>query len=126
MAENAAFCMAADPGLGLSPTRASLQSAMRRLGMAVESNFEILLDALEYIKLARSETTTDVVQSKSFTFAHRRFQEYFATCVVLREPSRVNAHKLLTDMSWRETAVVMCQTQPAKRSQQFWRRYANS
>src|SRR5205823_2039455 len=47
-----------------------------------------------------------------FTFAHRRFQEYFATCVVLRDPSRVTAKQLLSDGRWRETAVVMCQTQP--------------
>jgi NACHT domain len=112
VAERIAFAMAADAGLGLSPTRDNLRSAMRRQKMIVDDNFDTLLDALEFMKLARSEVTSDLVQSKSFTFAHRRFQEYFATCVVLREPDRISPNQLLTDARWRETAVVMCQTQP--------------
>jgi hypothetical protein len=103
VAETIAFCMAADLGLGLSPTRANLQVALARLNMEVDGNFDTLLDALEFIKLARSDATADAVQSRSFTFA---------TCVVLREPSRVTPRELLTDMRWRETAVVLCQTQP--------------
>ncbi|HKZ82903.1 MAG TPA: NACHT domain-containing protein [Anaerolineae bacterium] len=112
-AESIAFMMAANPGLGLNPSRQSLGKAMAHLGYHVNGNFNTLLDALEYIKLARSETSTPVGDSKPFTFAHRRFQEYFATCVVLREPERVTPLRLLTDARWRETAVVMCQTQPA-------------
>jgi hypothetical protein len=50
--------------------------------------------------------------NRYFTFAHRRFQEYFATAVVLREPDRIDARLLLTDARWRETAVVILQTQP--------------
>jgi hypothetical protein len=113
-AEHIAFCMAADSGLGLSPTRENLAGAMVRQGFGVDGLFESHLDALEYIKLARAETATAVGDSKPFTFAHRRFQEYFATCVVLREPERVSPRELLTDARWRETAVVMCQTQPRK------------
>ncbi len=113
-AEGTAFCMAADPGLGLSPTRHSLEDAMRRLGFEVEGNFDTHLDALEYIKLARSETATAVGESRPFTFAHRRFQEYFATCVVLREPGRLVPTELLTDARWRETAVAMFQTQSSE------------
>src|SRR5207248_4600705 len=95
VAERIAFSMAADQGLGLSPTRESLRHAIVRQGMDVDGNFETVLDALEYIKLARPEVSTDAVQSKTFTFAHRRFQEYFATCVVLREPLRVSPNQLL-------------------------------
>jgi hypothetical protein len=112
VAENIAFCIATDLGLGLSPTRTTLKIAMECLSMKVEGNFDTILDALEYIKLARSEAGPEAIQSRTFTFAHRRFQEYFATCVVLQEPSRVSSDQLLTDMRWRETAVVMCQTQP--------------
>ncbi|MCP4538893.1 MAG: NACHT domain-containing protein [Chloroflexi bacterium] len=111
-AESLAFCMAADPGLGLGPTRRDLEDATARLGLTVGERFDALLDALEYIKLARTETATTPGESKPFTFAHRRFQEYFSTCVVLREPERVSPRQLLTDARWRETAVVMCQTQP--------------
>lgn len=111
-AENFAFAMAADDSLGLSPTRDKLEKAFEELNITVDENFETALDALEYIKLARSETATTSGDSKSFTFSHRRFQEYFATCVVLREPDRVSANQLLTDARWRETAVTLCQTQP--------------
>ena len=113
-AECLAFSMAADVGLGLSPPRQNLESATVRLGLELGERFDALLDALEYIKLARSETATAPGESKPFTFAHRRFQEYFATCVVLREPDRVSPRQLLTDARWRETAVVMCQTQPTE------------
>lgn len=111
VAECVAFCMAADVGLGLSPARASINDSMVRLGFEVKTDFDKLLDALEYIKLARSEKATAAGESKPFTFAHRRFQEYFATCIALREPERVTPRQLLTDARWRETAVVMCQTQ---------------
>jgi NACHT domain-containing protein len=112
VAERTAFCMAADLGLGLSPTRLNLRAAMARQGMENDSNFESVLDALEYIKLARSETLMGATESKPFTFAHRRFQEYFATSIVLADPNRVSPNKLLIDARWRETAVVMCQSQP--------------
>lgn len=112
VAEKIAFSMAADSSLGLSPTRENLKKAIFRLNMKVDGNFEAILDALEFLKLARTEVATETNPSNTFTFAHRRFQEYFATCVVLREPSRVVPVQLLTDAHWRETAVVMFQTQP--------------
>ena len=46
-AENVAFCMAADTGLGLSPTRQNLNSSMPRLGFEIKKTFETSLDALE-------------------------------------------------------------------------------
>lgn len=110
-AEKIAFTMAADNGLGLSPTTERLQKAMQRLNFNIDERFEIQLNALKYIKIARSETATTTGKLEVFTFAHRRFQEYFATCVVLREPEHVNPRQLLVDARWRETAVTLCQTQ---------------
>lgn len=110
-AEVIAFCMTADTGLGLSPTRENIAASLNHLGFSTLENFHTHLDALEYIKIARSETTP-ATGSKLFTFAHRRFQEYFATCIVLREPNRTEPRQLITDGRWRETAVVLCQTQP--------------
>ncbi len=111
-AENLAFCMAADPGLGLSPNRQDLNSAVSRFALGVNGEFDAELDALEFIKLARSETATTSIGTRPFTFSHRRLQEYFATCVVLREPHRVQPDQLIGNARWRETAVVTCQTQP--------------
>jgi NACHT domain len=108
LAERVSFCMSIDPGLGLSPTREGIQSAMNRLSFRVPGNFDQFLNALEYLKLARSEEVIPG-ESKIFTFAHRRFQEYFATCVVLSDLSRINPRQLLSDGRWRETAVVIFQ-----------------
>lgn len=111
IAETVAFCLSSDPSLGLSPTRQAIQQAMVRLDLRVPGHFEQLLNALEYLKLARSETETLADDAPLFTFAHRRFQEYFATCVVLRDLNRIRPRTLLTDGRWRETAVVIFQTQ---------------
>jgi hypothetical protein len=110
-AEAAAFCMTADAGLGLSPTRTQLKLAMTHQDIKAANNIDTLLDALIFIKIARAE---GVSGSETITFAHRRFQEYFATCVVLREPGRISARALLMDARWRETAVVICQSQPSE------------
>src|SRR5260370_8027269 len=111
-AESIAFCMTVDPALGLSPTREKLEQSVELYGSETIDDLDTLLNALEYTKLARSGEGTNFTQSKSFTFAHRRFQEYFATCVVLKNPTWVSSNELLTDARWRETTVVMCQTQP--------------
>ena len=109
-AEKLAFCMTADTGIGLSPTLEQLAESTRRLNLDLGSEFSNYVNAIEYLKLARLEPS---IQDGStyFTFAHRRFQEYFATAVVLREPERIDVHLLLTDARWRETAVVILQTQ---------------
>lgn len=111
-AEMIAFYMVADPNLGLSPTRQCLKLAIGRFEVIRAADIDTVLDALEFMKLARSEEGIEGAQSNRFTFAHRRFQEYFATCVVLKEPSLVPPELLLFNARWRETAVVMCQTQP--------------
>lgn len=110
IAEQIAFCMAADPTLGLSPARERIPQSMSRQGLEVRSILATCMDALEFIKLARSESGSG--GGKLFTFAHRRFQEYFATCFVLRIPERIRPRSLLLDGRWRETAIVICQTAP--------------
>jgi NACHT domain len=108
VAEMSAFQMSA-AGLGLSPKRDALLDAIS--AFSPRTTAAACLDALEFIKIARSEETDG---ARRFTFAHRRFQEYFATRVVLAEPNLVSATELLTDARWRETAVVLLQTQPAE------------
>ena len=110
-AEAVAFCMAADPGLGLSPARQDITMSAQNLQITLDKRFDRILDAITYLKLARADTSTTSETSDQFTFAHRRFQEYFSTAVVLREPERVTPNQLLLDARWRETAVVLCQTQ---------------
>lgn len=119
IAEQVAFCMAADQGLGLSPARERIPESMARHGFEVHSVLSKCLDALEFIKLGRAESN-QVKSEKLFTFAHRRFQEYFATCLVLSSPGRVTPGRLLLDGRWRETAVVICQTAPPAALEPFF------
>jgi len=113
MAEEVAFCVASVEGLGLSPTRDKLEQAVEA-AFGPRPHFARTLDALEFVKLA-SAPESGSGQAAEFTFAHRRFQEYFATCVALREPDRVSVRELLTDGKWRETAVTMLQSQRGPR-----------
>jgi len=113
-AEKIAFCMTADQGVGLSPTLDQLQKSTEKLALGLGGDFGILTEALAYLKLARMDTSF-MDGTKTFTFSHRRFQEYFATAVVLREPERLSSLDLITNGRWRETAVVILQTQKNER-----------
>ncbi|RSM90660.1 hypothetical protein DMH04_04140 [Kibdelosporangium aridum] len=112
VAEELSFEIADHQTLGLTvDRRIAVLLLKERMGLAEE---EILacLDALEYIKLARpGEEMSESRGVRSITFAHRRLQEYFATCVVLADRARVSSTTLLTDGRWRETAVTILQVQ---------------
>jgi NACHT domain len=103
VAEETAFCMADTEGLGLSPSRAELRSIVAAQGRIPVRLLDNTFDALEYLNLGRY-VDTPADGTPHFTFAHRRFQEYFATRAVLRSPERVSPTDLLTNIRWRETA----------------------
>lgn len=110
IAEEIAFSITADRQIGLSPHRSELWAAMQRQGFRrPRSRVLRSLDALEYMKLGKQDAS-DRASDPQFTFAHRRFQEYFATSIVVREAGHVAPRTLLLDARWRETAVVVCQT----------------
>jgi hypothetical protein len=111
VAESAAYCMSAESGLGLEPTRDELVAAITARDLCGEELAFAGLRALEWVKLAQGEDVGPGTQSRTFTFAHRRFQEYFATCAVLAGRGTVSESKLLTDWRWRETAVALLQLQ---------------
>ncbi|WP_433267073.1 NACHT domain-containing protein [Actinosynnema sp. CS-041913] len=105
VAEELAFTMAVS---GLSVVRSEAVDVIAaRLGRPA-ADVRRAVDALVYTKLARAE-------DGRLTFAHRRMQEYFATCAVLRRPDRVDSRTLLTDGRWREVAVTLFQTQEPTR-----------
>lgn len=91
--------------LGLSPTIAEIRQ------MATATNFDSCIAALTYTKLLRRDLESTNFDEDVVSFAHRRFQEYFATCVVLRKPDVVPARTLLRDGRWREAAVTILLTQ---------------
>jgi hypothetical protein len=113
VAQAAAFAMTEDEGLGLSPRRASLEAAIaQRTGLG-RSHIAKATSALIYMRLARTDDTAQ----PEFTFAHRRFQEYFATQVLLQGTYAVHVSKLLTDARWRESAVALLQHEDPARSE---------
>ncbi|TDC83998.1 NACHT domain-containing protein [Micromonospora sp. KC606] len=118
VAEEIAFRLTAEPGVGLIPTRAQVARLLgdsHAVGQPVNpARLDLFLDALEYVKLAQAPEGGGSGSERPFTFTHRRFQEYFATCVVIREPNRVPTETLLLDGRWRETAVAMLQTQDSQ------------
>lgn len=117
--EELAFCMAARHDLGLDCVRDQLRSAVAEEGRLVPGPVDAVLDALILLRLGRDSGDRPGVPAGGgdpgeprFAFTHRRLQEYFATCVVLRQPDRVPLTTLLTDGRWRETAITILQTQP--------------
>ncbi len=104
-AEDIGFVMSAEPGLGLAPSSKALRAALERHGLPA-NDLERTLKAIEGLDLVIREEH----DGQLFTgFRHRRLQEYFATCVLLREPDRISPDKLLFDAQWREATVVLLQ-----------------
>jgi hypothetical protein len=110
-AEAIAFCMTADDRLGLSPSEIDLRVALSSQSIELPCDLGLSLKALSYTKLGRLESGVTETLPSRFTFSHRRFQEFFSTRVALREPHRLPPRYLLLDGRWRETAVVLLQTQ---------------
>lgn len=110
-AEELSMAMTTYPGLGLGPTRRALAVAVDSLHLTAP-DFHRLVDALEYTKIAMPSGVSVAPDERVFTLAHRRYQEYFATCVVLNDPGRVPAVHLLSQGQWRETAVTILQSRP--------------
>lgn len=108
-AEKIAFYMTAE-GLGLEPTTDALISILIAHEGLVRADIENALRALAYMKLAK---ISDGEDARTFTFSHRRIQEFFSTCVLLRDIHRVEARTLLTNAAWRESTVVLLQTSAA-------------
>jgi hypothetical protein len=109
-AEEVAFVIAATPGMSLKPTRAALLAKAATLHRVSPTTLNTILDALEYSKLGRDNSVTG---GDTFEFMHRRFQEYFATCVVIDDSRRVPVAALFDNDQWRETAVTLLQVQSA-------------
>jgi len=112
--EEIAFAMASSDSLGLSPSIQDLRQAVVELNRIGPAQIENLLDALDYIKLGRLGNDRPGRTKVDFTFSHRRFQEYFATRVVVKNPGLIPVEMLLVDARWRETVVTILQTRDSE------------
>jgi hypothetical protein len=93
--------------VGLEPAHAELSAALRRQALPEES-LSGVLEALCELRLAKRGATSE--GHPSFSFVHRRFQEFLATRRLQAEPERVSTEVLFGDYRWREACVVLLQT----------------
>lgn len=108
-AQQIAFTMTLS-GLGLKPKRIALFERIQATsGSLSNEKLTDVLDALVDTGLAQRP---EPVKSgdETFTFKHRRIQEYFVTCHLISDQA-VSSSKLLVDGSWREAVTSLLQTQ---------------
>jgi hypothetical protein len=117
-AEEIAFVISSDPALGLAPSNREIREALVRHERQVE-DVDRALFAIGHLELALSE---DRVDGTHIAFRHRRLQEYFATCVIVREPGLLTPEQLLFDARWREACVVLLQSSSIDRLKELLRR----
>lgn len=112
-AEEMAFQMLESPDLGLGVDKNTIVDRVTRHLNTSPDKGAAALDALIYSKLAQfvEGGALGVTRKATVGFSHRRFQEYFATCVVIRDRSRVPASDLILNGRWRETTVAILQNQ---------------
>lgn len=110
-AEEIAYTMTATPRMGLEPARSAILAAVQSYDRVAPAALDKIVDVLEYTKLGRSGTNSR--GEATFSFIHRRFQEYFATCLAIEDGTRIGVADLLTEDLWRETAVTLLQVQDA-------------
>lgn len=107
-ASQLAFAMTDTPNVGLETT---LSQAQEMLVDWESEQVQFLVDALHYSKLGRvSPKVTG--EPQTFSFVHRRFQEYFAARYLRQYPMVAPFEDLVADNRWREVLVLLCEVLP--------------
>jgi len=114
-ASRMAFAMTATPHVGLQTTQAD---ATDMLGDWQQVRVELLMDALHYSKLGRV-SPGEPGEPATFSFVHRRFQEYFAARYLRRYPAAAPIEDILADNRWREVLVLLCEVLPSSQLDQI-------
>ncbi|RQU40853.1 NACHT domain-containing protein [Burkholderia cenocepacia] len=110
VAKGMARALALHDELGLAPTFNQLSRCLCTQFLNSDRLRQIL-DALEYIKILRSDVAQPKSGEKRFTFAHRRYQEAFVVSQLASGELPVPALTLLEDDRWREYVVTFLQSQ---------------
>src|SRR5438874_5567630 len=103
LADDIAYCMATEPGLALSPSRADLISALERRQGGSRPEIEAGLRTLEDLGLAVPH------RPLTFAFTHRSFQDFFASSWLLRNIGTADLDLVLTDLRWRDATIMAMQ-----------------
>ncbi len=110
VAKGMARALALHDDLGLAPTFNQLSRHLCSSFLDPERLRQIL-DALEYIKILRSDIAQLKSGEKRFAFAHRRYQEAFVVGQLANGELPVPPSTLLADDRWREYVVTFLQSQ---------------
>jgi hypothetical protein len=115
-ASQLAYVMTQTPAVGLDAQIPQLINALSRQTQALApepGSVKQLLDALTYSKLARQTPETSTAPGE-FSFAHRRFHEYFCARFLRDHPSIMSVSSQIGDNRWREIMVLLCETLPVE------------
>jgi len=107
-ASRLAFAMTDTPHVGLETT---LPQAQEMWTDWEGRQVQLLMDALHYSKLGRVSSRV-AGEPQTFSFAHRRFQEYFAARYLRQHPATAPFEELAGDNRWREVLVLLCEVLP--------------
>jgi hypothetical protein len=107
-ASRLAFAMTDTPNVGLETTLPQTQEMWTDWG---SRQVQLLVDALHYSKLGRVSPKV-AGEPQTFSFAHRRFQEYFAARYLRQHPATAPFEELAADNRWREVLVLLCEVLP--------------
>ena len=105
-AEQIAALMTDVSEVGGAWTRSRLRAELTGRAILPGPGVEAALDLLAESGLGYQENTSGP-DGRAFRFVHRRVQEYFATCAILRDGNRLPFATLLLDARWHEVAVAM-------------------
>ena len=119
-AEQVSYALTSNTALGLSASREDIIAAMSSHGPLPSAEMSPYFDAMEYLKIGRTDNDANEVSNRSFSFSHRRFQEYFVTRFVISHKGAVGMDKLLLQAEWRETAVTLLQTSRESELEEVW------
>ena len=102
--------------LGLEPAKEEIIKEFNTYEFAQTlKDPNIYLEALNYIKIIKTNINLYEMKSENISFFHRRFQEYFSTEFVIKNNDYLDVNKLISEANWRDTLVILLQSQPIEK-----------
>jgi hypothetical protein len=98
-------------------SEAGLQAPLSMLRQTIKhEHFDSIVEIMRYTRIARG----DAHNSSEFSFAHRRFYEYFVVQDLLNAgKSNLPLKSIPTDSRWRDTLVLYCEVAPFEDAQRI-------
>lgn len=98
--------------IGLEAKTSDIKDVLMKSNVGGD-DVEKLLEVLSYSKISRLSQKR-AGQSNTFSYVHRRFQEYFCARYLQINNDKAPLTNLLLDNRWRETLVLLCEVIPVE------------